>query len=35
MAYITKIQKSHLIFNSVNLTIPGKVAKLNSVISIL
>ena len=32
MAYITNIQKSNsLIFNSVNLTIMGKVAKLNSV----
>ena len=32
MAYITKIQNwNSLIFNSVNLTILGKVAKLNSV----
>ena len=32
MAYITNIRKSNsLIFNSVNLTIMGKVAKLNSV----
>ena len=36
MAYITHIQKSNLlIFNSVNLTIMGKVAKLNSVYSFI